>query len=163
MDVYLIEGPWRGTLSIIPRPRGGDWLEDDLLRLELGGVTTIVSLLEHAEEADLGLEREHDFARKIGLQFLSLPIPDRDIPSSGTTTVRELSEIERLLESGAYVGIHCRQGIGRSSLIAAALLIMAGSSATDAIESIKQARGLDVPETDSQRKWIRDFETAVHG
>ena len=161
MDSYHIKGPWRGTLSIIARPRGGDWLEDDLRNWADQGGNAIVSLLEQSEQEDLGLEHEQDFAEKTGVRFLSLPIPDRDVPVSRTATLKVLSKIENLLGSGAHIGIHCRQGIGRSGLIAAALLIMAGSNATEALASIRKARGVEVPETDQQRAWISKFEQEV--
>jgi len=30
MSIYRIKGPWTGTLSIVSRPRGGDWLEHEI-------------------------------------------------------------------------------------------------------------------------------------
>jgi hypothetical protein len=29
-QLYWIEGPWAGHFAIVPRPRGGDWLEDEI-------------------------------------------------------------------------------------------------------------------------------------
>ena len=29
-ELYWIPGPWLGRLAIMPRPRGGDWLEDEI-------------------------------------------------------------------------------------------------------------------------------------
>lgn len=34
---YWIPGPWPGRLGIVPRPRGGDWFEDEMRRLQLAG------------------------------------------------------------------------------------------------------------------------------
>ena len=45
-DVHWIEAPSHGRLGIMARPRGGDWLEDDLRRLVWSGVNVIVSLLD---------------------------------------------------------------------------------------------------------------------
>ena len=35
--------PWR--VAILPRPRGGDWLEDEIRELKRAGVGVLVSLL----------------------------------------------------------------------------------------------------------------------
>jgi len=50
--------------------------------------------------------------------------------------------------------MHCRQGIGRSGLIAAGLLIAKGVGSAEAVERISKARHAPVPETSDQRAWI---------
>jgi protein-tyrosine phosphatase len=55
------------------------------------------------------------------------------------------------------VAVHCRQGIGRSSLLSAAVLVAAGEDLDKAVNSIRDARGLEVPETTEQRKWLDQF------
>ncbi len=64
-------------------------------------------------------------------------------------------EIARALEEGKNVAVHCRQGIGRSGLIAVGVLAVAGVSLDDAILAVSSARGLDVPETLDQRLWVQ--------
>jgi protein-tyrosine phosphatase len=61
------------------------------------------------------------------------------------------------LRAGRSVVVHCRQGIGRSALIAAATLISDGQDTETAINNIRLSRGLEVPETHAQRQWISDF------
>jgi hypothetical protein len=36
--VYWVDGPWRGRLGILPRPRGGDWLRDETTGWREAGV-----------------------------------------------------------------------------------------------------------------------------
>ena len=50
--------------------------------------------------------------------------------------------------------IHCRAGIGRSSLLAAAVLRVEGRTADEAWQRITEARGLPVPDTDEQRDFL---------
>jgi protein-tyrosine phosphatase len=59
---------------------------------------------------------------------------------------------------GKNLVIHCRAGIGRSSLIAAGVLITLGSDASVALAEIGRARGLRVPDTAEQDEWIKTFE-----
>jgi protein-tyrosine phosphatase len=61
------------------------------------------------------------------------------------------------------VAIHCRAGIGRSSLVAAAVLVLKGWIAADALAAIATARRLPVPDTELQRQWVLDFASAVSG
>jgi len=72
--VYWIPGRWPGRLAIVPRPRGGEWLEDEIASLHDAGIDALVSLLEPAEEAHLGLEDEASAATAAGLVFGSFPI-----------------------------------------------------------------------------------------
>ncbi len=58
------------------------------------------------------------------------------------------------LSSGKNVLIHCRQGIGRSGLIAVCLLIDSGLPLEEALRILSSARGLPVPETAEQRQWL---------
>ncbi len=50
--------------------------------------------------------------------------------------------------------IHCRQGIGRASLMAACVLLLHGAGADEAFKRIEEARGRPVPDTPEQRAWV---------
>ena len=66
-------------------------------------------------------------------------------------------QIVDVLRSGKTVAVPCRQGIWRSAMMIAAALIAGGLDAETAVNAIRQSRGLDVPETQAQRRWISDF------
>ena len=57
--------------------------------------------------------------------------------------------------------IHCRAGIGRSSLIAACVLVRAGHDVNSAFDTIAKARGVEVPDTEAQRAWVSTFLAAT--
>lgn len=97
---YRIDGPWSGKLAIVPRPRGGEWLEDELRALKDAGIDTIVSLLTLDEAKELGVCDEAHAAAKHGLTFLSFPIPDLGVPDSAIDAQNFLS---RLLEEWTRV------------------------------------------------------------
>jgi len=116
-----------------------------------------VSLLEPGEAADLKLTGEAASSAASGLAFRGFPIPDRSVPRSREAVAQFAEQMVEALRSGKTVVVHCRQSIGRSSMVIAAALISAGVDAESAVAAIRQSRGLDVPETPAQRQWISDF------
>ena len=152
--LYWIAGPWTGKLAIAARPRGGDWLEDELRAWHNAGVNTVLSLLTAGEEKDLDLTTESLVAKREGLKFVSLPIPDRQVPSSPSEVAPVLDKLAVELASGKNAVIHCRQGVGRSGMLAACLLVMRGKDPGSAVMELERARGTAVPETAEQRHWI---------
>jgi protein-tyrosine phosphatase len=160
-DLFWIPGPWRGRLAIAGRPRGGDWLEDEANGWRRSRVDVIVSLLEDDEAAQLDLADEAQAADATGVRFISFPIPDRGVPASAPAAVSLIAAVAGALEDGKNVALHCRQGIGRSGLIAAGLLAYSGVSPDRAIEVVSSARGLAVPETPEQRLWVQRLPSGL--
>ncbi len=160
-DIYWLDGSWPGKLAVGPRPRGGDWLKDDIAAWKRANVDAVLSLLTPDEEKDLDLRGEAGEARRQGMDFSSFPIPDRQIPRSETRWSEVLDGVARDLSRGKNVLVHCRQGIGRSGLVAACLLVKKGMSPGAAIESVSAVRGMPVPETEEQRDWIDHYAVAL--
>ena len=156
-DVYWLEGPWAGRLAILARPRGEDWLQDEVRGWKEAGVDVVVSLLTKNEESELGLSDEREQVQRSGLVFINFPIPDYSVPPSKQATRQLVSELKERLSHGNRVGIHCRQGIGRSSLVAACVLMTAGKSSDKAFEQIGTARRAKVPDTVEQKDWVTSF------
>jgi protein-tyrosine phosphatase len=154
-DLFWIPGPWRGRLAVATRPRGGDWLEDEASAWRQAGIDVIVSLLEEDEAAQLDLAGEAKAVGANGVRFISFPIPDRGVPASAPAASSLITAISDALETGDNVAVHCRQGLGRSGLIAAGVLASAGIDPERAIEVVSSARGQAVPEPPSQRSWIQ--------
>lgn len=155
--LHWLDGPWPGRLAVAARPRGGDWLEDDVARWKHAGVDAVVSLLTEQEERDLDLRDEAATVRQKGIEFISLPIPDRQVPSSEAEFAQGLEKISKTLGRRKSAVVHCRQGIGRSGLVAACLFVAAGLSPEMAVKKVSTARGVPVPETAEQREWIDHF------
>jgi|ERR1700722_18596927 len=160
-ELYWVEGPWPGKLAVAARPRGGDWLKDDFASWKRDGVDTVLSLLTPEEELDFDLRDEAGEAKAQGMEFASFPIPDRQVPRSEAKWSEVLERMSRTLRDGKNVLVHCRQGIGRSGLVAACLLVRNGISPGAAVESVSAARGLPVPETEEQRDWIDHYAAAL--
>jgi protein-tyrosine phosphatase len=156
--LHWIEVPAAGRLAIAARPRAEDWLEAEVAEWKREGLKTVVSLLGSDEVVELKLEREHELCRAYGMDFLSFPIPDRGVPVDMEDVQQFVRSIADHIAGGRSVAIHCRAGIGRSSMIAACAMICLGIDAEQALASIAQARGLTVPDTDEQREWVMAFE-----
>ncbi|WP_058187800.1 protein-tyrosine phosphatase family protein [Terracidiphilus gabretensis] len=157
-DVFWIDGEDAPRLAIVLRPRGEDWLEDEMRRLKQNGIDTLVSMLEPQEAASLGLAEEAARAHGAGLRFLSFPIYDRNLPSD-TGAFREfVSGLAERLNSGERVGIHCRASIGRATIAGACTLIHLGWNPKAAIMAIETARRVPVPDTLEQTAWILRYE-----
>ncbi len=156
-DLYWIEGPWRGRLAIMPRPRGGDWLEDEIQSWRRSGVDVVVSLLTLEEQTELDLRDEEALCRANGIEFVSFPIVDRSVPSSAEAFSEQMIKLAEQLANGQNIAVHCRQGVGRAALVAICLLTASGMDPAAAIERVGKARGCVVPETPEQRRWITDF------
>jgi protein-tyrosine phosphatase len=155
--VYWIDGSWPGKLAILPRPRGEDWLTDEVVGWRDAGVDVVVSLLTQSENSELGLTEEAKIVSQHGLTFINFPISDYSVPTSKGLTEQLVTELRERLSSGSCIGIHCRQGIGRSSLVAACVLVTSGESARTAFQHIQDARGLQVPDTAEQKEWVASF------
>jgi protein-tyrosine phosphatase len=154
-QLFWIVGPWPGRLAIATRPRGGDWLEDEASGWRKAAIDVVVSLLESDEEDQLDLLDEPKAARANGIHFVSFPIPDRAVPASLAAAISLMARIAAMLEEGKNVLLHCRQGIGRSGLMAAGILATSGISPGDAIQAVSAARGVAVPETQDQLLWVQ--------
>jgi protein-tyrosine phosphatase len=158
-DVFWIaENRESPRLGIVTRPRGGDWLHDELLRLKNAGIRTVVSMLEQREADSLGLAEEGRFAEQLGLRFISFPVPDRTTPANKDAFRRLIHKLASQVSNGDAVGVHCQACIGRSTIAVACILIHLGWNPEAALEAIESSRGCSVPDTEEQREWILDYE-----
>jgi protein-tyrosine phosphatase len=151
---YWIEGPWPGRLAILPRPRGGDWLGDEVRAWRSAGIDAVVSTLTSDEIAELDLSEEAALCQANGVEWIAFPVEDRGLPSSFTAAAELARRLEEKLAKRKIVAIHCRQGVGRSALIAACVLVAAGVEPETAWAKVRAARGCPVPDTAEQRAWV---------
>jgi protein-tyrosine phosphatase len=138
-------------------------LGDEITSWRSAGVDTVLSLLTAEEERDLDIEAEASQAKAHGIKFLSFPILDRQTPESEDELSRTLAKLEAELAVGRNVVLHCRQGIGRTGLVAACLLLTKGLDADAAVKRLSAARGIPVPETTEQRRWIERYAGTFAG
>jgi protein-tyrosine phosphatase len=102
------------------------------------------------------LTNEPQAAHAAGLEFVSIPIPDRGVPDPAAV-LPDLQRLASRVRNGAHVVTHCRFGIGRASLLAVGILVLNGLPSEQAWEQLERARGLIVPDTPAQRAWPNEL------
>ena len=116
-----------------------------------------MSLLTRNESDEFDLAAEAKLSRLHGLQFCEFPIPDLGVPQLMKSARQLIDKLYVGLKAGKKIAIHCRQGIGRSGLIAAGLLVASGVDPETAFRQLSGARGLPVPETAEQKQWVKEL------
>jgi protein-tyrosine phosphatase len=155
--IFWIQDRTQPQLAIVPRPRGAEWLRDELGLLRDEGIDVLVSLLSPYEAWALGLVDEEAIAGDLGMHFIAHPIPDREVPDDVPGFRQLVANLAVDVRAGRKIGVHCRACIGRSTVLLASLMIAMGSDPEEALRLIADARGMAVPDTLEQREWILQF------
>ncbi|CAN5820702.1 hypothetical protein BH20ACI4_BH20ACI4_32140 [soil metagenome] len=156
-EVFWTKEKYPGRIALVPRPRGGEWLEDEAAAWSNAGLDVIVSMLDAEETQSFELEREAEFCAANGIEFVACPVADRSVPEINEAFLQVVEKLKKLLLNGKNTGIHCRQSVGRAPLMAAVLMISFGIEPDEAFRQLSKVRGVEVPETDEQRKWAERF------
>jgi len=156
--VFWIEDDPQSGLAIVLRPRGDQWVREDLEEMKQSGVQTLVSLLHPHEAVWLGLVDEAQLALELGLRFISYPILDAHVPADEDDFRAFVSALAGSIAAGEKIGLHCQGSIGRATVTAACTLIHLGWKPKAALAAIQAARGCVVPDTAEQRRWILRYK-----
>ena len=148
-------------LCMMKRPEGHDQLEQEIQQLEQAGIRALVCLLEPQDLSELGLSNEKKICREMGIEFFNFPIPDYGTPADAQSYLNLIAKLDQQLQEGQKIAIHCYMGIGRSSLIAAGILIKRGLPWREAFARIGQHRGHQVPETKEQEAWMQEIAEQI--
>ena len=144
-------------IATMPKPNGGQFLEDEIFSLKEQGVDVLVSMLEDHEIERFELEQEKVFCSKNLITYLNFPILDRNLPESFEDVHKFVKKLSRYSEVNKKIAFHCFAGIGRSSLIACCLMVLQGMDVDEAFSQISDARGFPVPDTQAQLEWVYTF------
>jgi protein-tyrosine phosphatase len=155
-ELYWINQFAEGNLAIMAAPRLDDPLEATIMAWKDEGVDVVVSLLEQAEIPNL-MDAERALCEEFGVEFFSFPVRDKTVPDAVDPFAIVARELADRVVAGKAVAIHCRAGIGRSTTLAACVLILLGVDGAVALDMIAAARGIEVPETEAQRQWVLSF------
>jgi len=155
--IYWIAEVGKGKIGTMARPRGEDWLDEEIENLKQENVKVLVSLLTKEENLELMLTEEGNICRNKQIEYVSYPINDRGVPSSLNATKDLVTSLLNKLEAGENTVIHCRQGIGRASLVTACVLGLKQPNIEMVFETISTFRTCKVPDTPEQILWVNSF------
>ncbi|SEM28707.1 Protein-tyrosine phosphatase [Aquimarina amphilecti] len=161
MRIYWIDKLKKGKIGMMARPKGNDWLEDEIRDLNFKEVDTVISLLKKYEETELEIEKEKALCKKYDIEFISFPIQDRGVPENISDFIELITNINNRLNENKKVVVHCRMGIGRTSIVAASVLIKNGFDSGSVFDFLSKTRTLTVPDTDDQISWVKEIENTL--
>ena len=151
---FTIDAIGEGYLAVSAHPAQCGNAATMIADMATGEVRQIVSLLQPGESRELGLVNEAALVNAQSMEFVSFPIPDMGLPGSINDFARLSQKLFHQVEAGINTLIHCRAGIGRSGLLAAAVLLHGGRSVQQAFTQVTHMRGCRVPETAQQGDWL---------
>jgi protein-tyrosine phosphatase len=138
-------------------------LDTDLARLrDHFRASTLVCLLPAQELVRLQIGELVGRARAAGLEVLRLPISDFSAPGSDDEFTHLVVAVLERVRAGKTVVIHCRAGLGRTGMTAAACLAALGSGPQEAIAAVRRVRPGAV-ETEEQESYVARFAARARG
>lgn len=137
----------------MPLPGRDGQLATDLEAIIAWSPDLIVTLVEPQELESLQLESLPGHLTIIARQWLNLPIPDYGIPDADAPVAALLAQLAAAMQAGGAVLIHCHGGRGRSGMMAARVLSLAGIAPAEAVKTVRAARPGAI-ETAAQEAWV---------
>ena len=148
--VWLVAGKLAGT----PFPGIVRETHQDLQALRDVGITRLISLTETPFEASV--------AASYGIQCTAVPMPDMHAPSRDEAWFL-CHAIDRYLQQGEVVAVHCKAGLGRTGTVLALYWIWLGAgrvSGTAAMEHVRRQEA-GMIQSIEQENFLEEFADLV--
>ena len=130
---------------------GGRVRPEDIHALARTGITHVVDTRAEYHDDAQAMAREH-------IELLYLPTPDT-YPLTVEQLRQGASWVQERIKQGGRVLIHCEHGVGRSVLLACAVLVYGGMKAQDALNLVQEKRWQASP-NQRQVARLKEFEDA---
>ena len=127
-------------------------LAKDLGTIARWGASLVVTLMEERELFELGLNDLPAQLRSLGITWLLIPLPESGTPdpSFESRWATASSQLASVLEQRGRIVIHCTDGLQRTGLVAARLLVDLGCRPEDAINRVRAARPGAISSTEQE-------------
>ncbi len=133
---------------------GGRIRPEDIHALARTGITHVVDTRSEYRDDVEAMAKEH-------IELLHLPTPD-----TYPLTIEQLQQgaawVQERIRHGGRVLIHCEHGVGRSVLLACAVLVYGGMKAQDTLNLVQEKRWQASP-NQRQVARLKEFENACRG
>ena len=142
----------RGVLGACPQPGVSDPISYDLDLLANLGITTLITLTEQ--------DFDQYELQQAGLTNIHLPIYDREPPSLPQMHML-VHKMQRAINSGQILAVHCLAGLGRTGTIVVAWMMKEGGLSSQ--EALKRARLINpnFVQSESQEQALLEFENDI--
>src|SRR5437868_6419751 len=111
VEIFEVDSPYPGRLSVCYRPRGGSFLQTDVHTLRAGGWDVLVSALQPAEVVELQLGAVAEHCAEHGVEYYPFPIGNLQVPTA-EQSVSHFAALRSRLNAGKSVTAHCYGSIG---------------------------------------------------
>lgn len=158
--------PGRLLVGEHPGSRSRAEAMDRLRRFLESGITCFIDLTAVDETPAYEMLLPFETPAGLRVEYLREPITDHGVPAERETMGRILAMIDGALDAGHSVYVHCRAGIGRSSMAAGCWLAErnpgGGAAALDELadfwrQSSRSSVWPCVPETEEQTEFVRTW------
>lgn len=133
----------------------------DLTTIRKWGAVAVVTLLDELELRILGVSDLSNTAEWLNLLWFHLPVDNKGIPGQNFELLWSTAgpQLRQLLREGKKIIIHCKEGIGRSAIIAVRLLIELGTPVEQAIKMVQKVKPESL-QLYSQEKYCHSLSVA---
>ncbi len=107
---------------------------------------------------------------RIPVGYCRMPIRDMDVPRDPGEMTAILDEIDRRIDQGGTVYVHCWGGIGRTGTVVGCYLVRQGLTGKSALSQLarlwpqmtKSAWYQTTPQTPEQHEYVRAWRESIH-
>lgn len=154
-----------------PGDPGDEGTRNSLRRLLVSGVSQFIDLTTRGELPSYEtLLNEEAGSLGVDAVYSNHPVRRQGIPRSPVQTGAIIREIDAAAADGMTTYLHGAAGVGRVGLVVGCFLVESGLSGHRALNKLqilysameKSAWEPDIPETEQQSEYVRDWQAGVH-
>lgn len=160
--IFKIPTKLEGQIFVFPAPSIGTVDNFAIEYLKEASIQCVVNLISDAEWLEFQGEKQQVLYAENAVDYIHYPIQDYGVPRDNNSFLKLVQTLHGYLTNGKNIGIHCVGGIGRSGLLAAALLYNQDFELNTLFEYMSVYRGKRMPDTTKQISWFREYVNTLN-